>query len=48
VEAFESRPGGMDPDRIRQNAERLSAARFRNEFSEFVHKAWWTFQKATR
>ncbi len=40
IERLEETADNFDPVRIRKNAERFSAARFRSEFSEFVNKAW--------
>jgi len=40
IERFERAAGNFDPVKIRENAERFSAERFRSEFSEFVNKAW--------
>jgi len=40
IERFEETADNFDPVRIRKNAERFSAERFRGEFSEFVNKAW--------
>ena len=44
VHEFESMKEGFCPTRCRQNAERFSIERFRNEFAAFVQSAWASFQ----
>jgi glycosyltransferase involved in cell wall biosynthesis len=38
VKEFEAKRDGLDPERIRRNAERFSKERFQREFSEFVQR----------
>jgi glycosyltransferase involved in cell wall biosynthesis len=45
VEHFESHTELFDPREIRHHAERFSAPRFREEFSEFVESRWSEFEK---
>ena len=45
VNLFESVSERLKPQACRQNAERFSNLRFRQEFSEHLHKAWAEFQK---
>lgn len=44
VHEFESRGSSFDAIRIRQNSERFSAQRFREEFSRFVDSQWQRFE----
>ncbi len=44
VEKLEMNPGMVNPASCRENAARFGAARFRQEFSEFVGAAWSQFQ----
>jgi glycosyltransferase involved in cell wall biosynthesis len=45
VTLFESVSDRLKPQACRQNAERFSNLRFRQEFSEHLHKAWAEFQE---
>ncbi len=45
VYAFESGKFHLDPGRIRKNAERFSAERFRHEFAELVQREWAKFAR---
>jgi len=45
VAAFESDRCSFDPERIRKNAERFSAERFRKEFTEQVEREWAQFSR---
>src|SRR6185295_16130348 len=48
VHAFEARGAEWDPELIRQNAERFSIARFREQFLELVREHWATFRTLRR
>ena len=45
VAAFESGGCSFDPERIRKNAERFSAERFRQEFAEQIEREWTQFTR---
>ena len=45
VNLFESVSGKLKPQACRHNAERFSNARFKQEFSNHLHKAWVEFQR---
>lgn len=45
---FESGRYRFDPERIRQNAERFSKARFLREFTELVEREWSRFRRSSR
>lgn len=45
IRAFEAGQYSFDPKQIRQNAERFSEERFRQEFQAFVEEAWEKFKQ---
>jgi glycosyltransferase involved in cell wall biosynthesis len=45
VSTFESGGCSFDPERIRKNAERFSAERFRQEFAEQIEREWTLFTR---
>lgn len=48
VQEFEAKKFSFDPQRLRQNAERFSKARFRREFSDLVEREWEKFIRRKR
>lgn len=46
VREFEAMAGSLDPRRIRAHSERFSAARFRQEYSDFVNSSYEEFRRS--
>ncbi|HEY9624999.1 MAG TPA: glycosyltransferase family 4 protein [Crinalium sp.] len=45
IQQFKANKVWFDPDLLRQNAERFSPNRFRNEFAQYIDQKWTQFQR---